>query len=181
MFKRLPYLLIAIFVLANISYAGILNEDVAYWYWADDEKTIVETIFNPSSAQLKQIRSKLLIKVQQTVYDPETTAQILNQANGYLYAYSVTNLGWMPDANGLIIFGVEWGDAVPTLVTVSNQTPSGWLPTTFSVSQGDPFNGPAWQWMGAPNVPGLTIGQTVGGFWAVSPYPESPEPCMLCP
>lgn len=86
---------------------------------------------------------------------------------GFLFSYAVTNLNWR-QAMGMTGFAVDWGTVPVLLCTTSRtQTPLSW---TATVASGDPVNGPAWLWKPAnPTKPGLRIGSTVGGFWAVSP------------
>ncbi len=149
------------------SFAGVISEDVTYWFKVGDS---VDTMMNPSTEWLQQNTANLLVKIQQTVYDQATTMAMLNRNNpdegtnhpGFLYAYSVTNLnvGDLTDLadRGITSFRVEW--PTPYYATVSRQTPFGWEVDT-SVS-----SGPSWKW--TPVDPGLLPGDTVGGFWAVS-------------
>lgn len=159
--------------------SGILSEDVSYW-WYNTATGLVETTFTTdpefSLAWLDERRDVLRIKVQQTVYDRDTTSQILEENGdevpengGYLYAYSVTNLGWIEGigTGGVKSFGVNWGTVQPLLVTIDHiQTNSYWTPTQY---QGNP-HGPMWLWQpSTQSLPGIRIGSTVGGFWAVAP------------
>jgi len=142
-------LVASLLMTASASHAFVLSEDVSYWY-AD---------------------SAAVVKVQQTVYDPAQTLQILRR-NGdnvtytqpvYLYAYSVSNLnvGDLDDDNerGITNFSVNWTPA-PVYVTKSRQTPTYWAVDT-------PSPQPAWKWTDSAS-PGIMPGETVGGFWAVS-------------
>ena len=138
----------ALLMAVSVSHAAVLSEDVTYWYVND-------------------IR---VVKVQQTVYDQAETLAILqgngntNAPAGFLYAYSVSNLNVGNPANaadlGITEFAVNWATA-PTYVTTSSQTLPQWQWDTASGAQ------PAWKWTGAP-IRGITPGETVGGFWAVS-------------
>jgi len=144
-----------------------LHEDVAYWY-TDGEQIL--TIFDPSTDWLAENipTGRVLVKVQQTVYDPISTLSILKRNGdgenhpGFLYAYSVTNLnvGDPDDLSdmGITEFVVSW-DPAPAYVTVARHAPLGWLVDT-------PAPQPAWKWTSA-TAPGILPGHTVGGFWAV--------------
>jgi hypothetical protein len=177
--------------------ADVIARDVAYWYWREPD--ILDTWFNPDSQWLREHRSKLVIKVQQTVYDERQTAAILGAnapkpslraralrsslkadvsestqlpeiPKGFLFSYAVTNLNWRQPM-GMTAFAVDWGSVPVLLCTTSRtQTPLSWTAKVASTAAGDPVNGPAWLWRPAnPARPGLRIGSTVGGFWAVSP------------
>lgn len=162
---RLGTLTAFILILAtSVSFAGVIHEDIAYW-WMDNQT--LQTIFNPSTSWLNGHLDSIQVKVQQTVYDANYTSAILTRSGitnvtGYLYAYTVSNLncGDIADLTdmGLTSFKVNWSVA-PTYVTVSPQTPAGWVADT-SVSV------PAWKWTGA--AAGILPGESVGGFWAVS-------------
>lgn len=148
--------------------AGMLHEDVAYWY-LDGGRLL--TIFNPSTDWLEENIStgRVLVKVQQTVYDPVSALSILARNGdgtdhvGCLYSYTVTNLnvGDLDDPAdvGITAFIVDWSVA-PVYVTIARHAPVGWVVDTESPSQ------PAWKWTGT--MPGLLPGNTVGGFWAVA-------------
>ena len=153
------------------AYAGVLSEDVAYWYL---ELGAPSTVFNPGTEWLDEWipTGDVLLKVQQTVYDEEYCNGLLDRNwpgegdvdyEGYLYAYSVTNINWGDPAtsNGVVRFMVDWM-VTPQLVTTSRvQTPDGW-------AVDGSIDDPTWIWTDA-NEPGLLPGQTVGGFWAVGP------------
>lgn len=149
---------------ASVSYASVLHEDVAYWY--KDGNSIL-TQFNPSTDWLNQNTSRLLVMVQQTVYDVAQSKTILyrngnGMIDGYLHSYSVTNLN-VGDAMdladmGLTTFAIDW-QVAPTLVTTSRQTVPGWAV--------DSPTRPSWKWTSAVD-PGILAGDTVGGFYAVS-------------
>ncbi len=142
--------------------AAIVSEDIAYWYWINPGSE-VGYIFNPTQQQLESILPDLVLKVQQTVYDPVQSAQILArdghpvQDGGYLYAYSVTNLNW---TEGLTGFRVNW-QVQPLYVATSNRvTPSWW-----SVNNNASYP----EWLCSPtDVAGIAPGESVGGFWAVA-------------
>ena len=148
--------------------AGMLHEDVAYWY-RDGDRLL--TVFNPSTDWLGENIpiGRVLVKVQQTVYDPVSAISILARNGdgtdhvGCLYSYTVTNLnvGNLDDPAdmGITAFAVDWSVA-PLYVTVARHAPIGWVVDTESPSQ------PAWKWTGT--TPGLLPGSTVGGFWAVT-------------
>ena len=153
--------------------AGAISEDVAYWYWLEDQS--IGTIFNPDSGWLSANLSRVVLKVQQTVYDIESTALILTAngdqppAEGFLYAYSVTNIGWFDSfaGGGLTAFAM--------LVTVDHkQQPAGaWTPGHVFLNYSPPdVNGPGWLANVAGGGSGILPGSTVGGFWAVAPTGE---------
>lgn len=157
--------------------AGAISEDVAYWFWQENQT--VGTIFNPDSAWLSANLSRVILKVQQTVYDIESTALILAAngdeppAGGYLYAYSVTNIGWFESfaSGGLTAFAVDWGFQ-PLMVTVDRkQQPTGaWTPSYMFLNYSPPdVSGPGWTANIAGGGSGILPGSTVGGFWAVAP------------
>lgn len=157
---------IVLLVATSVSFAGVIHEDFAYWY-TDSGQT--QTIFNPSTDWLNQNVGKLLIKVQQTVYDEASTTALLQEngdgtRSGFLYAYSVTNLyvGTPGDTSdkGITRFNVNWTPAPLYVTTDKQQTLPNWVVDT-SVTQ------PAWKWTSAIS-PGIKPGRTVGGFWAVS-------------
>jgi len=170
-----------LFACAAVSaHAGAISEDVAYWYWLDDQS--IGTVFNPDSSWLSANLSRVALKVQQTVYDVESTALILAAngdnppAEGYLYAYSVTNIGWFESfgSGGLTGFAVDWG-FVPLLVTVDHkQQPAGaWTPGHVFLNYSPPdVNGPGWLANIAGGGSGILPGSTVGGLWAVAPTGE---------
>mgnify|MGYP005840908873 CR=1 FL=1 len=150
--------------------AAVISEDVSYWYRADDGSLLTE--FNPAAEWLSTNLPRLLIKVQQTVYDVASCNAILERAGqkdkeyiGYLYSYTVTNLDWGdladPTERGLTKFTVNWGSVAPQKVTVSAQTPAKWIVDT-SVTD------PAWVW-NDPVLAGLLTGESVGGLLAVGP------------
>lgn len=162
------------------AHAGAISEDVAYWYWLEDQS--IGTIFNPDSSWLSANLSRVALKVQQTVYDIESTALILTAngdqppAEGFLYAYSVTNIGWFDSfaGGGLTAFVVDWG-FVPMLVTVDHkQQPAGaWTPGYVFLNYSPPdVSGPGWTANVAGGGSGILPGSTVGGFWAVAPTGE---------
>lgn len=156
--------IVVLLTAVSVSYAGVLHEDVAYWY-TNGSQTLTE--FNPNTDWLNLNVDRLLVKVQQTVYDQASTKTILfrngnGQVNGYLYAYSVTNLN-VGDASdlediGITKFAVGWTTA-PILVTTAKQIVPGWVVDTAPQ--------PSWKWTNAVD-PGILAGDTVGGFWAVS-------------
>lgn len=163
----LTTLVVAVLMAAvSVSFAGVLYEDVAYWY---TDNGAIKTIFNPTSDVLNPLVSagRVMVKVQETVYDPVFTQAMLvrngdGAKTGYLYAYSITNINCGNPADlsdlGLTAFKPEWNIA-PIYVTLSKQTPIGWEVDTSTAS-------PSWKW--AKTDPGLLPGETVGGFWAVS-------------
>lgn len=148
--------------------AGLLHEDVAYWY-CDADRLL--TVFNPSADWLAENipTGRVLVKVQQTVYDPVSALSILARNGdgtdhvGCLYSYTVTNLnvGDLDDPAdmGITDFAVSWA-VPPDYITVGRHAPVGWVVDAESASQ------PAWKWTGP--MPGLLPGSTVGGFWAVT-------------
>ena len=158
---------ILILLATTASYAGTISEDVTYWFKTTNG---TDSIMNPSTDWLRLNDANLLVKVQQTVSDQATTLASLNRLSpdegtnhpGYLYAYSVTNLGVGDPANladmGITSFHVDWRTSY--YATVSHQTPSGWV-----VDSSVP-GGPTWKW--TPVDPGLLPNETAGGFWAVS-------------
>lgn len=154
-------LLLGCMAAQDAAHAAIIGEDIAYWYQLADTSP-VQTVFNPSLQWLTDNRDFLLIKIQQTVYDPVQCAEILtrdgqNVVNGYLYAYSVSNLNWN---EGITSFSVNWA-VQPLLVTKSSRT----TPSFWSVNGGVTYP----EWVSTPsNIPGIAPGETVGGFWAVS-------------
>lgn len=161
-----------ILLATSASYAGTISEDVYYWFRTVDGGS--DSQRNPTDEWLKLNVSNLLVKVQQTVYDQESTLAILNRNNagegtqnsGFLYAYALTNLNVGDPADfadmGITSFHVDW--ATPYYATVSSrQTPVGWVVDTTSNAAS---SGPTWKW--TPVDPGLLPGETVGGFWAVS-------------
>jgi len=149
-------------------HAVTLHEDVAYWYTEGDQ---ILTIFNPSTDWLAENipTGRVLVKVQQTVYDPVSTLSILKRNGdgtnhpGYLFSYTVTNLnvGNPDDLSdiGITKFAVDW-DMDPLYATVARHAPLGWVVDTEAGPS------PAWKWTGAG--PGLLPGNSVGGFWAVA-------------
>jgi len=152
--------------MASIASAGVLNEDVSYWW---NNNGTVQTSVDPDSAWLNQqtIAGTLLVKVQETVYDQASTQVLLARNDpaasfpgGYLYAYSLTNLGVgdasNPVDNGITQFSVNW-QVAPEFVTISRQTLQGWTVTST----------PAWTWVDE-NPTGLLPGDTAGGLWAIS-------------
>ena len=155
---------VVLLTMASASYASVIHEDIAYWY--QDGSSIL-TLFNPSTDWLNQNTGRLLVKVQQTVYDEAQSRTILYRngnglVNGFLYAYSVTNLN-VGDAMdladmGITKFAIDWAVA-PTFVTTSKQTLPGWV--VDSPAQ------PSWKWTSTVD-PGILPGDTVGGLWAVS-------------
>ncbi len=162
-------LLAAALVVASVPARAVtLHEDVAYWY---EDGGQVLTIFNPSTDWLDEYipTGRVLVKVQQTVYDPVSAFSILKRNGdgtdyaGCLFSYTVTNLnvGDPNDATdmGITNFVVDW-DITPEYVTIARHAPIGWVVDVQSPSQ------PAWKWTGA--APGLLPGNTVGGFWAVA-------------
>jgi len=142
--------------------AAVVSEDVAYWYRLSDQSPVL-TVFNPDADWLQSNLGYLLIKVQQTVYDPEQSAQILQRdgqspaAAGFLYAYSVTNLNWDDGVTG---FRVDW-QVESLFTTVSNRvTPSGWSVNAASTVP---------EWLYTPTTDyGIAPGETVGGLWALA-------------
>lgn len=147
----------------------VISEDVMYWYH-DAETQKVSWTMNWSEIQGNDVP---LVKVQQTVYNQEYTALLKEwhtipvELDGYLYAYSVSNLNVLeripdPGKPGMFInsgikeFHVNW--ALPAItVTTSVETPDTWDPFYLST-------GPTWMYRG--NGPGMLPGETIGGFWA---------------
>lgn len=151
----------ALMAFGAVAQAAVISEDVSYWYWLQDQS--IATVFNPDSVWLQANLGYLIIKVQQTVYDLEQSAQILERdgqtppAAGYLYAYSVTNLNW---DDGLTGFKVDWG-VESLFTTVSKRvTPSGWNVNLLSST-------PDWYYSPTSDY-GIAPGETVGGFWALA-------------
>lgn len=147
---------------AFAAHAAVISEDIAYWYTTTEDSALL-SIFNPDADWLQANLGNLIIKVQQTVYDPVQTEQILSRdgqkagTTGYLYAYSVTNLNW---EEGLTGFRVEW-PIESLFTTVSNRvTPLGWSVNTSAAT-------PEWSYNPATTY-GIAPGETVGGFWAVA-------------
>ena len=158
--------MIVLLAAASGSYADVIHEDVAYWYM-DNDGIGTRTEFNPNWLWLEQNTNKLLVKVQQTVYDKAQSSTILYRngngvVDGFLYAYSVTNLNVGDPTDladmGITNFAVDWSVA-PTLVTTSKQTLPSWV--VDSPTQ------PSWKWTSTVD-PGILPGETVGGLWAVS-------------
>ncbi|GEM_PF-1263089 len=152
----------------------VISEDVAYWYRLNGG---TGTIFNPSSSWLAANASALQIKVQQTVYDQEYTETLL-AANGlpavpggYLYAYTMTNIGWTESVpfGGAYGVAIDWG-LEPLLVAVDvSAAAAGWAGTPpYSKAEGGLVDGPVW--IQQPGGQNLTPGSSVGGLWAVSQY-----------
>lgn len=159
--------IVALLILASISNAAILSEDVAYWYVNGSN---LDTKFNPTSDWLDQMTAAgaLRVKVQQTVFDAVQTQSMLQRNGdgvhtGYLYAYTVSslNVGNADDPAdwGITRFSADWAPA-PLYVTTSRQTLPDWVVDTSTTK-------PAWKWTSATN-PGIMPGESVGGFWAVS-------------
>ncbi|MBI2844252.1 MAG: PEP-CTERM sorting domain-containing protein [Armatimonadetes bacterium] len=150
-------LLLAVLVCPTVR-AAVTSEDVTYWLAGG------AVWWNPSAESLEQNADKLILKVQQTVYDNEWTRQItgLTDTTGYLYSYTITNLGYLgPEGQGVKLFEVEW-PVNPLYVGVSPQTISGW---TGSSVEGNPVL--KWDSTG----PGLERASSVT-LWAISPIAE---------
>lgn len=155
--------------------ATVLRVDFAYWYWDDSGQ--IATEFNPTSSWVQDYLSRIVIKVQQTVYSEDVTAIVLADngeappvPQGFLFSYTVTNINWFDakTGGGVKAFGVNWGSISPLLVTTSqSQTPLQWQGVSGSTLIPG-FNGPVW-YVDPSDATGIKIGSTVGGFWAVSP------------
>lgn len=165
----LMYLMVAALLVAFVpAHAVTLHEDVSYWYEDGDD---ILTIRNPAPDWLagNMPTGRVLVRVQQTVYDPVSTFSILKRNGdgeshpGYLYSYSVTNLnvGDPDDLTdmGITKFAVNWG-ITPAYVTIARHASLGW-----AVDDDSPAK-PAWKWTGTGE--GILPGNTVGGFWAVA-------------
>ncbi|MEN6520379.1 MAG: PEP-CTERM sorting domain-containing protein [Armatimonadota bacterium] len=122
--RPIKYLLLSVMVLFAITSAafsqatgsGITSEDVSFWL---NDGAVW---FNPSTSVLNENKDKLVLKVQQTVYNNEWTRKVtgLNTA-GFLYSYLITNLSYEPnEGEGLKMFGVAW-PSTPLNVMVSRQ------------------------------------------------------------
>jgi hypothetical protein len=117
----------------------VISEDVTYWTVGND----------------------LLAKVQQTVYDQSWTEvlkslQIIPQdTTGFLYSYTVTNLGVWDKINlcGIKTFEINWGFK-PKVVNYASD-----IPWTFTATD----TGPKWTWTGGSY--GLIPGRTAEGLW----------------
>lgn len=174
--KRItPILIVVVMILAAVPVqaAGVLSENICYWCRMGDGS--IDTVINPDSAKwtwLQQNWSNVLLKVQQTVYDPETTVTLLGTSGytapqgSYLFSYSVSNISWLDsiDTGGLKSLVVDWGFA-PVMVMESKwQTPVYWTAGSSEI-------GPVWTWVPPaeePSAPGLLPGSTVGGLWALA-------------
>jgi hypothetical protein len=172
---RTGRLLVAVALLASVAAAGagVISEDVTYWL---DDGT---SVWDPPGSALEQLAGRLVLKVQQTVYDNTWTRQITGiETDGFLYSYSVTNLAYVPsELHGLNMFEVAW-PSKPLYVAISPQNhaalrdpnsglwiKTGWVPSISGTS-------PRYHWQqadtGGPAViPGLLPGSTAT-FWAVS-------------
>ncbi|MEN6372438.1 MAG: hypothetical protein ABFD64_10550 [Armatimonadota bacterium] len=175
--RPIKYLLLSVLVLAAVASAafsqvtdsGILSEDVSFWL---NDGAVW---FNPSSSVLNANTDKLVLKVQQTVYNNELTRQITGlNTTGYLYSYLITNLDYKPVENeGLKMFGVGW-DVAPLDVMVSRQNikaikdTSGAYISSGWVAAVDGTN-PVIYWQNAAdsNDPGLMPAESVN-MWAIS-------------
>lgn len=164
---------IMLVLLRSATHAATLSEDVTYWFKTANGS---DSIMNPTTDWLKHNDANLLVKVQQSVMDMQDTMDALNRLSpglgtahpGYLYSYSVTNLGIGDLKNladmGITSFHAEWNS--PYYATVSHQTPTGWAVDTTSPESA---SGPIWKWTPVdPGVAGILKNETVGGFWAVS-------------
>jgi hypothetical protein len=146
-----------------------MSEDVIYWYH-DAEMQRVSWTMNWNVIQGNDVP---LVKVQQTVYNQEYTAllkewqMIPTDVNGYLYAYSVSNLNVLervPDpgkpgtfiSSGIKEFHVNWAVSA-VKVTTSPETPATWNASSL-------LSSPTWTYQGSGS--GMLPGETVGGFWA---------------
>lgn len=170
-----------VFAVVPAQAAGVLSDHICYWVRMGDGS--VETVINPDTADwtwLRQNWSSVLLRVQQTVYDSESTSVLLAKSDytapedSCLFSYSVSNIGWFDsiDNGGMKSFAVEW-DFMPVMVLTSAwQTPAGW---TASSSE----TGPVWTWtppVGEQDAPGLLPGSSVGGFWALA---STGETCVV--
>lgn len=154
---------------ASVSQAGLLHQNIAYWYRQDGE---LRTEFNPTKEWLDNIipTGQAIMSVQQIIYDEVSTSSILRRNGngtshmGFLYAYSITNLNAGEidgvDDTGIKTFAANWACS-PVFVTVSRQNVANWVVDTTVPST------PAWKWIGSGDS-GISPGETVGGFWAIS-------------
>lgn len=162
--RQIAVVVALVLLVASASCAGLIHEDVTYWY---NGAKGPDSIQNPNTAWLEANMSALVIKIQQSVYDQASSAAMLAAngdpaQSGYLFAYSVTNLSLGdPAGPGITRVQVDWASQYLVYATVSHgQTLSGWEVDTGAGSA------PAWKW--TSTGPGITPGQTVGGFWAIS-------------
>lgn len=170
-----PILIAVVIVLAAmpVQAAGVLSDYICYWVRTGDGS--IDTIVNPDTADwtwLRQNWSSVILRVQQTVYDPESTATLLATSDltapegSFLFSYSVSSIGWFDSIStgGLKSFAVDWG-FMPVMTAKSKwHTPANW---TASSSE----SGPVWTWVPPvedPDAPGLLPGSSVGGFWALA-------------
>lgn len=168
---------ILILLATTASQALILHEDNTYWY---KDGNNVATILNPDQTWLNTMvpTDRLLVKIEETVYDRPESLEILqgnrdvNAPTGFLYAYSISNLGIgvanNPADKGITQFSVSWA-VQPTYVTTNkDQMRPEWVVDDTSVTK------PAWKWTSTVDR-GITKGMTLGGFWAISNISEDGE------
>lgn len=182
--RPIKYILLSVMVLLIIgsgafsqgTTSGVLSEDVSFWL------TDGAVWFNPPTSKLNENAGKLVIKVQQTVYNNEWTRQITGlDTTGFLYSYLITNIAYMPvEGNGLKMFEVTW-PVTPLDVMVSRQSikavkdtsgnyiSSGWVAT---------INGTNpriyWQDVDGGDDRGLMPAESVG-LWAISSISKDGE------
>lgn len=161
------YAIIALAIIGLVSFgisanAGILYEDVTYWY-QEDGACLTSSYMNPDTEWLNNNTDHLLVKVQQTVYDREWSANILQEndpGEGWLYSYTVTNLGfWGNNNEGLDKFEVNWAVESPKVMT-SPDTHEKWNVV-------EDIGKPAWYI--DESYAKLKVGSSVGGLWSVGP------------
>lgn len=172
--RRAVLAIVFLLSFACVSQAGLISEDVCYWYRTNTGG--IGSEFNPSTDWLNSHLPSLVLKIQQSVFDPSTSELMLIMngeapvPGGYIYAYSITNLGWKETITlgGLDGFGVQWA-VEPVLVTIDRyKTSPYWKPMIARKRDGCPVDGPAWIWHPDVPQPGLLPGGTQGGLWAVS-------------
>lgn len=167
--RRFITAIILVLFAASASHALVLSEDNTYWYRNDSGG--ISTILNPDSKWLNDMvpTDRILVKVEQTVYDMQESAEMLEGNGdgvhpGFLYVYGVTNIGMGvrndPADRGITEFSVHWGSNPLYMSTDQAQVKSAWVvDDTASV--------PTWKWTDDLGQ-GIVKGSGVVGFWAVS-------------
>ncbi|MEI6511696.1 MAG: PEP-CTERM sorting domain-containing protein [bacterium] len=175
-------------LLLTTAYARVIHEDNIYWMLCegkDDisfvatngdgevDQFVFEMLMNPTQAQLEENAGRLVIKIEETVYDKSESLAMLNREgiqnapSGFLYTYTVANLNLhYLDNNSTEVpldinsFHAYWGvPSLGTYVVRPNVPPQiGWNPTNPSP--------PAWEAVGFNYM--VPRGSSVGGLWAVS-------------